>query len=106
MYSKGPTITLKNSASYIPGNLAVFAGLERESSATYAVAHRSTVLVAHSTSGMCTHTQTSYDDMNDRDPACFLTQASRCAGRQAKNDPFARYLECVKGRGRKVALYS
>lgn len=94
-YSKGPAITLKGSASHVPGNLAVYGGLERESSMSYAVASRSTLLVAHNSSGVWTPTQISYDEMGDRDPACYVTQVCkimRKAGHEMKGQCLS---ECI-----------
>ena len=76
-YSNKTVISLKSSASLIPNNLAVVTGLERESSVTYAVVHRGTVLIAHITSGVCRYEQTSYSELADRNPGCFLTQVRR-----------------------------
>lgn len=75
-YSRGPTTALKSSASLVPGNLAVLIGLEGDSSLTYVVTHKGCANIVHTSSGVCTQEQVTFDATGDKDPASHLIQVS------------------------------
>lgn len=75
-YSRGPTTALKSSASLVPGNLEVLIGLEGDSSLTYVVTHKGCANIVHTSSGVCTQEQVTFDATGDKDPASHLIQVS------------------------------
>lgn len=80
-YVEGQAIALKQSASLIPGNLAVMSGLEGEGSLTYAVVHKNCAEVVHQASvGVCTKEFITFDGSShaEKDPQSYLIQVSAC----------------------------